>query len=208
MLFLYLHGFASGSRSSKALFLRERLAERGVKLTVPELDGGDFARLTVTKQLQIIENVAGEQAVTLIGSSMGGYLAALYAGRHPSVKKLLLLAPAFEFLERWPRTLGPAVEAEWRRTEYMDVYHYGQKQQVRLHVGLLDDAAQYDAYPSFDQPALILHGKDDDVVPVANSERYAAEHPNVRLEVVPGGHEMVGVLKEVWRRAESFLLPA
>jgi predicted esterase YcpF (UPF0227 family) len=94
MLFLYLHGFASGSRSSKALFLRERLSESGTELIVPELDGGDFEYLTVTKQLQIIENIAGERDVTLIGSSLGGYLASIYAGRHPSVKRLLLLAPA------------------------------------------------------------------------------------------------------------------
>jgi pimeloyl-ACP methyl ester carboxylesterase len=38
-------------------------------------------------------------------------------------------------------------------------------------------------------PVLLLHARDDEVVPFELSERYAAAHhgPNVRLVVVPGG---------------------
>ena len=93
--FVYLHGFASGALSRKARCFRERLAAAGHTLEVPDLSGGDFESLTVGSQLRIVEETVHGGPVTLIGSSMGGYLAALYASRHPEVEKLLLLAPAF-----------------------------------------------------------------------------------------------------------------
>ena len=50
----------------------------------------------------VIERAVGEQPAILIGSSLGGYLAALYAARHPAqIERLVLLAPAFQFPRRW-----------------------------------------------------------------------------------------------------------
>jgi pimeloyl-ACP methyl ester carboxylesterase len=103
---LYLHGFASGPASGKAQWFRRAFIERGVDLEIPDLVEGDFENLTISGQLAVIERVAQGEAISLIGSSMGGYLAALYALRHPEVKRLVLLAPAFHFPQRWPEELG------------------------------------------------------------------------------------------------------
>src|SRR5271165_1479711 len=97
---VYLHGFASGPGSKKAQYFARRLLERGVTLEVPDLAEGDFENLTVTRQLQVVERVCGKEAVCLMGSSLGGYLAALYAARHSEVEKLVLMAPAFSFVTR------------------------------------------------------------------------------------------------------------
>src|SRR5437899_8000134 len=94
---VYLHGFASGPQSSKAQFFRRKFAERGVTLRIPQLDEGDFEGLTISGQLGVIERAAAAAPVSLIGSSLGGYLGALYAARHPEVEWLVLLAPAFQF---------------------------------------------------------------------------------------------------------------
>ncbi len=115
-MFVYLHGFASGPSSSKALFFRERLAETGRELLIPELDGGDFENLTISGQLSIVEDTVRGRDVVLIGSSMGGYLAGLYAATHANVSRMLLLAPAFGFTERWPSSLGETQAAEWKAT--------------------------------------------------------------------------------------------
>ena len=91
---VYLHGFASSPHSSKAQFFRRRFAEHGVPMEIPILDEGRFEELTVTGQLAVIDRAVGEEPAILIGSSLGGYLAALYASRHPSqIEKLVLLAP-------------------------------------------------------------------------------------------------------------------
>src|ERR1700678_4151148 len=98
MRVVYLHGFASGPQSGKARFFAERFGARGVPFVAPRLDEGDFEGLTISGQLKVVEKAVGEGPVVLMGSSLGGYLAALYAARHrEAVEKLVLLAPAFQF---------------------------------------------------------------------------------------------------------------
>ena len=48
MKYIYLHGFASGPGSTKARFFRDRFAEAGRELRVPDLAAGDFEHLTIT----------------------------------------------------------------------------------------------------------------------------------------------------------------
>lgn len=190
MRHLYLHGFASGPASGKAQWFRRRLAGHGIELEIPDLAAGDFEHLTVTGQLRVIEELVRGEAVSLIGSSMGGYLAALYASRHPEVQKLVLLAPAFGLLARWPETLGSEVMESWRQTGSRHVFHYAENREVPLSFDLMRDAALYPAEPSFTQPALVVHGRADDVVPVAASIEFARRHPNVRLEVLDSDHQL------------------
>ena len=111
---LYLHGFASGPGSQKARFFAEKLQPLGFSVEVPDLAEGDFEHSTVTRQLDVVGRVAANQPVILIGSSLGGYLAALYAARHPEVSKILLLAPAFQFQELWAGELSQNDLLSWR----------------------------------------------------------------------------------------------
>ncbi|MEW6273470.1 MAG: YqiA/YcfP family alpha/beta fold hydrolase [Thermodesulfobacteriota bacterium] len=91
----YLHGFVSGPGSTKAQFFHARLAALGVELAIPDL-APDFGRMTIGSELAVVEELldAAPQTI-LLGSSLGGYLAALAAERHPErVPGLVLLAPA------------------------------------------------------------------------------------------------------------------
>ena len=198
MNLIYLHGFASGPQSNKAQFFRRRFEELGIAMQVPDLNEGNFERLTISGQLRVIDRIAGGDDVRLMGSSMGGYLGALYAARHPEVTKLVLLAPAFGFARRWPLMLGEEKVAAWRRTGWLPVYHYGDKMERRVGYELLEDARLYEDYPDISQPALVFHGRQDDVVPVEYSEEFAARHPRVTLRVMESGHELINVLEEMW----------
>jgi pimeloyl-ACP methyl ester carboxylesterase len=207
MKLIYLHGFASGPQSSKAQFFRGRFEELGLAMQIPDLSEGNFEGLTITGQLRVIESIAGGGDVFLIGSSMGGYLAALYAARHPEVAKLILLAPAFGFARRWPLMLGEVKVAEWRRTGWLPVYHYAEKMERRVGYALLEDAGKYEDYPDISQPALVFHGRHDDVVPVEYSEEFAARHPQVTLRVMDSGHELINVLEEMWEEVVEVFPP-
>jgi pimeloyl-ACP methyl ester carboxylesterase len=204
--YIYLHGFASGPGSSKALFFQRRMAEAGRSLLIPGLDAGDFEHLTITGQLARIARAAGSGPAILIGSSMGGYLAALYAAAHPEIARILLLAPAFGFARRWPQTLGAEAVEQWRRCGFLEVHHYGEKRTRRLSPALLDDAARYSDFPALFQPTLIYHGTRDTVVPPGLSAEFAARHPAAVLRLVDSGHELLDVLDAIWEGARPFLL--
>ena len=171
-----------------------------------DLARGDFEHLTITGQLQAVREAAAGEPVALMGSSMGGYVAALYAARHAEVTRLVLLAPAFGFARRWPERLGPEAVEHWRRTGWMETFHYADGRNRKISYALLEDGAQYEDYPDFTQPALIFHGAQDDVVPAELSRRFVAGHPNAALEIVDAGHEMLNVLDSIGPRVTEFLL--
>ena len=202
---LYLHGFASSPASGKAIYFRDRLSRMGAQVEVPALDGGDFEHLTLTAQLAVMERTAAGQRVALIGSSLGGYLAALYAARHPEVSKLVLMAPAFGFAGRWAEREGREAVEQWRQKGHTELFHYGENRIRRLDYRLLEDAARFEEYPEFHQPALIFHGAHDDVVPARCSEHFASTHANARLEILDSGHELHNVLEYMAAEAARFL---
>ncbi|MCU1337068.1 MAG: hypothetical protein JWO19_2649 [Bryobacterales bacterium] len=203
---VYLHGFASSPLSSKAQFFRRKFAERGIQVEIPQLDEGRFEDLTITGQLGVIERAVGEQRAILMGSSLGGYLAALYAARHPSqIERLVLLAPAFQFSRRWRERYSKEDWERWQHEGSAPVFHYGEGRERRLNYHFVEDAAQYEDEPEFAQPALIFHGLRDNVVPAAISTAYAARHPGVRLVLMESGHELTDVVEPMWAYISNFL---
>ena len=141
-----------------------------------------------------------------MGSSLGGYLAALYAARHSeNVDRLVLLAPAFQFPSRWRKRFEGEELAQWKRTGWKNFYHYSFKGDRPMSYAFVEDAAQYEDEPDFRQPALILHGTRDDVVPSEVSKQFARHHPNARVCLVESGHELTDVLDKLWLETAAFL---
>ena len=96
--------------------------------------------------------------------------------------------------------------AEWKRQGWKNFYHYGRRREERLGYSFVEDAMQYEEEPEFPQPALILHGTHDEVVPVATSR--AITWPairNVILKEFASGHELTDVTEDLWRETAGFL---
>src|ERR1700722_18582521 len=140
MRIVYLHGFASSPKSSKARFFAERFGAISIPFNAPQLDEGNFKALTISGQLRVVEEAVHGEAVVLMGSSLGGYLAALYAARHPEIEKLVLLAPAFQFPTRWKARYSAEDLALWRREGRKLFYHFGVKEDRALGYQIVDDA--------------------------------------------------------------------
>jgi pimeloyl-ACP methyl ester carboxylesterase len=207
---VYLHGFASSPHSSKAQFFARRFAASGVSMEIPHLDEGRFEELTISGQLRVIASAVGDEPAILIGSSLGGYLAALYTSRHPAkyssrIEKLVLLAPAFQFPRRWRERYSDQDWERWKREGSTPVFHYGEGRERQLGYQFVEDAAQYEDEPEFSQPALILHGVRDSVVSAEISRAYAARRPNTKLVLFESGHELTDVLEPMWLEILSFL---
>lgn len=171
-----------------------------MSVDVPAMDQGDFERLTISGQLRVLEDLIRGERVRLIGSSMGGYLAALYAAAHPEAERLVLLAPAFGFARRWDQKIGSP------RPPDFEVFHYGEQRMRRIHYGLIEDALRFAQTPDFAQPAVIFHGFRDDVVPVESSRAFVAAHANARLTEIDSDHELLNVLERIVDDAITFLL--
>lgn len=202
---LYLHGFASSPQSFKAQYLARRFGERGWRLDLPDLNGGDFRGLTLTEQLSIVERCAAGEPVHLIGSSLGGYLATLYAARHGEVRKLVLLAPAFGFARLYEESLGAETVKEWERKGSLSVPHYALGAEAELGWQFLADARRYEEEPAITQPCLIIHGTRDAVVPVHASRRFARTHTCCELFETDSDHELRDQVEVIWEAASSFL---
>ncbi len=190
----YLHGFASGPGSTKGLALEASLASRGHRLMRPDLNKPRFQELTVTSALEVMDaldaSLPGGGRWQLVGSSMGGYLTALWASLHPTrVERMLLLCPGFDLVERWSEGLGPQAMGEWRRTG-MHLFPDATGAEVGVHWGLVEDAARHPGRPAPPCPTRIVHGTHDEVVPIQSSRNHAEAFPGVELVEVDSDHRM------------------
>lgn len=205
--YVYLHGFASSPQSTKAQYLSECFDRVGIDLQIPDLNQGDFSHLTISRQIaQVIDLLPPDRMpITLIGSSLGGLTAAIIAQNCPQVQRLILLAPAFDFLTHWLPKIGEKQLQLWESDRYLPTYHYGEKKLLPLHYDFLTDARRYHRFTSGCLvPTLILHGINDDVIPIAASRNFAANHPWVELIELDSDHQLTNVSDRIWQEIERF----
>lgn len=195
---IYLHGFGSGPQTAKGTALGRRLAGAVRSYAIPDLEGGDFFSLTMERILDraaaaVAGAPGGDEPVLVIGSSLGGYTAALLAaqGRLPRAAALLLIAPAFGFGARWADRLGQEGVAAWRRTGSRPFFHFASGTEQPLGVGFLDSCERL---PGFPQPpavrVAIVHGRGDDTVDWRMSRNYADQEGDIELHLVAGDHRL------------------
>ena len=226
---LYLHGFASSARSTKADYFAERLLEHGVVLGRPDFNEPEFATMTMTRMLVQLEKamVRVGTPVTLIGSSLGVTLAVLAASRFGAadrrrqgigspatmddgpavtVARLVLLAPAVTFAKPGHHLL-PAERVEaWRERGAFPFFHHGYNEERLLDFSFYEDSLAHDAFGAvFDQPTLIFQGTRDASVDYRTVEIFARTRPNVALTLVDDDHQLIASLPTIWDEVETFL---
>jgi hypothetical protein len=204
MTVIYLHGFASSAQSSKARFFAAKLRERGIDLLTPDFNEPEFSTLTISRMIEQVAALMDRHrgAVTLIGSSLGGFVAVQTALRHPErIARLILLAPALDLRSGPP---GDRSLAEWKRTNRLDVLHYAYGRVVPLEYTLYADAQSYDSLnASLDIPIQVFQGRRDTAVDPSTVERWAAARPNVALHLLDDDHQLGGSLDSIWSRLDG-----
>ena len=203
---IYLHGFASSAQSSKATFFASQLRKRGVDLLTPDLNDPDFSTLTVTRMIEQVGALIDARPgapVTLIGSSLGGFVAVQTAVKYSDrISRLILLAPALDLSSGPP---GDKTLAEWKRSNRMDVFHYAYGRLMPLEYGLYADARTYDSInASLKMPIQIFQGRQDTAVNPFTVERWAAARPNVELHMLDDDHQLGGSLDCIWNHVEKW----
>lgn len=220
--FAYLHGFASGPRSKKGVALAEAFRAEGHTFDLLDLNRPSFSKLTLTAQLQELERwAADKERVALIGSSMGAWVASAFAAREAArtkpgeagptndgniskIEKLVLLAPGFDMVSRWPKLVGPDGMAAWRAHGALP-FPDADKTPTPVHWAFLEDALTHPATPSPPQPALVIHGTRDAIVPIETSRAWVARRDHTRLIEVDDDHELVSSLPLIVAESLAFL---
>jgi putative redox protein len=168
------HGMESNKNSEKLVFMGEALASRGMLVLRFDFSyvgesSGKFEDITYSGEVDDLRAayalVQSRQPgkIAILGSSMGGSVALLFAAEEPAIAALVTVAAPVH-PERFPtRTLTPKQIEQWRNQGFT-LYH-GR----RLNVSLLHDLEQIrvlEAAARITCPVLILHGDADEVVPV------------------------------------------
>ena len=149
---IFLHGLESNSQTYKATVIRA---------IYPDLITPDFTGPLEERMNQLYPMLGSATNWTLIGSSYGGLMAALFATQHPAqVRKLILLAPALmlpEFSEHLPEPI--------------------------------------------DVPTVIIHGRQDEVVPVGINKPLAEKvFRDLEYRLVDDDHRLHQTAKDLdWR---------
>ena len=86
----YIHGYQSTPDGDKGTLFREKLNVKAIKYR--DCNPEDLIIADCLKRIS--EVIKKDENVVLIGSSLGGFLAASTALMHSNVKKLILLNPA------------------------------------------------------------------------------------------------------------------
>jgi hypothetical protein len=206
--YAYLHGFASSAFSSKGQKIATAFRERGLEFHLPDLNRPSFEALTVTAMLAEIDRMASAhpgERWCLIGSSMGGWLTSLWSRENPDlVERVVLLCPGFCLLERWPELLGQEGYASWRERGVFD-FPDGAGVVRPMHYAFIEDASTYDPMPEPVTDVLLIHGRQDETVPIQTSRDWAALHPErVAMVEVEDGHRLSASVDEITARAMAF----
>ena len=168
-LILYLHGFTSGPQSGKAQALAKRMAERGLadRFVCPQLPASPAEAIALAEG--IVRARAGD-AITLVGSSLGGYYATHLAERHGL--RAVLVNPAVVAAMDLERFVGPHT---WLYTNEPFEFTRRHIDELRaLEAPRLADPARY----------WLLAEEGDEVLDVRQA---VARYAGARQTVLPGG---------------------
>jgi pimeloyl-ACP methyl ester carboxylesterase len=204
--YVFLHGLASARVGVKSNALLARAQQQGRGFARFDFRGHGNSE-GVLGQVTLSEYIADTVAVLqhvgdsiLVGSSLGGLVAAFCASQQSGlVKGLLLLSPALGFLPHLEQRMQ--VDGRLQTSE-------GRSYPIAPRV--LDDARTLDeiGLPGrLPMPVFVAHGTADDVIPVSLSERFVAAVPHEHKElmlVADGDHRLADPIEQIYDRSERF----
>ncbi len=184
---LFAHGFEGTPEGSKPDYMREELGWELVTPVMSEL-GWSIEQETEVL-LRFIDNEGPFDLVA--GSSMGGLAAANASALRPDANfSLLLIAPAFGLDELWRQGAKEGGLAKWKYDGSIQYFHNGFGHDITLEWDFFLSAEKM-SWPTLNHPTVILHGNQDDVVPIENSRKVAKEDARVvALIEIEDGHRM------------------
>jgi predicted esterase YcpF (UPF0227 family) len=187
-MIVYLHGFRSSPRSTKARQLQARLVDRGLasQWCCPQLPVSPRAAAAAIRALV---EAPGMQPLAVIGSSLGGYYATWIAEQVDC--RVVLLNPAVRPDRDLVAHLG--VQAVWHSDDTVDVKPEYLDELKALRVGDVTRPARY----------LLVAATGDDVL---DWREMTARYPDVHTRVIEGSDHGLSDFPEYFDDVIDFAL--
>jgi uncharacterized protein len=207
------HGVTANKDRPLLVGLAGELAARGLPVLRFSFSGngasdGHFAEATITRECEDLEDLLGQLPpgpVVYVGHSMGAAVGVRVAARHPGkIDVLVSLAGMVETAAFCDREFGDVTPGEGCMWD---------EPACPLSQAFVDDAraigSTLDDARHLSQPWLLLHGTEDDVVPVSDSRlareaaatrRRLLEFPGEGHMFSPAAHPRLAQAIEAWLR--------
>ncbi|MCR0410327.1 alpha/beta fold hydrolase [[Clostridium] innocuum] len=127
-----------------------------------------------------------EKNIFLMGTSQGGAVSAITAAKRKDIQGMILLYPAFVLVDM-------AQEQFESVDDIPETYQLLWLRVGRVYAEKLLDYDIYEEIKKYQEDVLILHGDEDDIVPLSYSQKALDTYPSARLHILHGaGHGFYG----------------
>ena len=205
---LFITGFLSKRWGNKSKALAQWCEEKGWGFCCYDVRGfgesqGTFTDYTLSNWLEdarlVLETLKGGPPITIVGNSLGGWIAWLMALEFEQVERLVLIAPAFNMMGLRAQSIPTVRRQAWHTAGWMPWDDDPLHKDWPLSWKWVEESEAY-WNKSFDRlrpvSTAILHGQEDSVIlPQGSSqfvERLRSLAPSfpVELHLVPGDHRL------------------
>jgi putative redox protein len=195
------HCFTCSRHTSILRDISRRLRESGIAALRFDFSGngqseGEFSRTTYSKHIDEMRQAAdllrreGVQRIGLAGHSMGASIAVLSGKRIPGVRGVCALGGRLAGLD--PTLIFNEIQLEeLQRTGR--VHFQSRGRDLILGQDFFEDARRYDVpetVAALPAPLMVVHGDQDEIIPVQNAYEAQSRNPDVALMIVPGADHM------------------
>ena len=190
MKILFAHGLEGSPNGSKPTWMNESL---GWEIICPEMSNNGW---TIADQTEVIANAIteNEDVDIVMGSSYGGLAIANASERFAKRDlRLVLLAPAFGLAENFRSIAGEQGLIKWENTGSRQYFHHGFGHEVEFGWDFITSADEM-SWPNLHHPTIILHGSQDDIVPIESSRKVSESNELVEIIEVEDGHRLADSL--------------
>jgi dipeptidyl aminopeptidase/acylaminoacyl peptidase len=198
-IIILCHGFSTSKDSRTYVRLEEILNDKEISTFRFDFyahgeSEGMFEEITTSEAVDDVQNAIkflkepGYEKIGLVGSSFGGLASILTASRSSDLYLLALKSPVSDYVSMAHTRRSEQEINDWKNKGYIEL-NSTSKESRRLNYSFYEDAEKVNAYEAARKikiPALIVHGDEDETVPIEQSIKTARLIENCRLEIIAG----------------------
>ncbi len=198
-LVIIAHGFNANKEMYLLTDLTAQLNERGIATLLFDFNGhgqseGSFLDMTILNELEdarrvyaYAENLPSAKSISMAGHSMGAVVVAMLAGElgKDKIKTIVLMSPAPELKEDTAKGDLFGVHYDTKNIPQYIILSNGLKV-GRAFLQTTPSVSIYETAQNYEGPVLIVHSKDDQLVPYKYGVEFGKIYKNAILKTLHG----------------------